>query len=70
VCWCKAVALGRKSRMRRESHVRFREGAGVKFPACGQLLKGASGGALALTQSEWPKPHLSRAHLGPCQRAM
>jgi len=34
---------GDKSRMRRESHVRFREGLGVKFPRATRLLLGFAG---------------------------
>jgi hypothetical protein len=33
-----AVGLDWKSRMRRESHVRFREGLGVKFPRATRLV--------------------------------
>ncbi len=39
-CWSKAVGLDWKSRMRRESHVRFREGPRVKFPRATRLVMG------------------------------
>src|ERR1019366_3743346 len=40
-----AVGLDWKSRMRRELHVRFREGLGVKFPRATRLAKPKRGGA-------------------------
>src|SRR5260370_12663687 len=44
--WAFGPMLRCKSRMRRESHVRFREGAGVKFPRATRLLEDA--GQMAL----------------------
>src|SRR5260370_13133828 len=38
--WAFGPMLRCKSRMRRESHVRFREGAGVKFPRATRLVVG------------------------------
>src|SRR5260370_2386579 len=38
--WACGPMLRCKSRMRRESHVRFREGAGVKFPRATRLVVG------------------------------
>ncbi len=39
-CWREAVGFDWKSRMRREFHVRFREGLGVKFPRATRLIVG------------------------------
>ena len=39
--WERDHRLGGKSRMRRESHVRFREGVGVQFPRATRLQSGS-----------------------------
>src|SRR3954468_16826813 len=53
---------GNKSRMRRESHVRFREGLGVKFPRATRLViccRGTAAEAMAVMRSMMSKLRLT-----------
>src|SRR3954453_7598678 len=60
---------GEKSRMKREFHVRFCEGAGVQFPCATRLAaaRSRSGGAGSVREGEEPKPDRKVGGVGRLQ---
>jgi hypothetical protein len=59
-----AVGLDWKSRMRRESHVRFREGLGVKFPRATRLVPLGERHLRAVVREFVEHHHAERNHQG------